>query len=81
MTTDDQVTPRQLAHNDQVLADVHARIDGLIAIHRSVLADGDLHPQVALAGFAAQLELHDPATLAKLLAVAIDRLTQHQERP
>lgn len=81
MTTDDQVTPRQLAHNDQVLADINSRIDGLIAVHRSVLADGDLHPQVALAGFAAQLERHDPPTLAKLLAVAIDRLTRPEEQP
>lgn len=76
MSTDDQVTPKQLAHNDQVLADVNSRIDGLIAVHRGVLADGDLHPQVALAGFAAQLEQFDSPMLAKLLAVAIDRLTR-----
>jgi uncharacterized protein (DUF885 family) len=73
-------TAQQLAHNDQVLADINTRIDGLIAIHREVLADGDLHPQVALAGFASHIEEHADATaLAQILAVAIDRLTRAAE--
>lgn len=71
----DQPTAQQLAHNDQVLADINARIDSLIQVHQTALADGDMHPQVALAGFASYLEKHsDMSSLAQLLAVAIDRL-------
>jgi rubrerythrin len=71
----EQPTTQQLAHNDQVLADTNTRIDALIQVHRTVLADNDMHPQVALAGFAGYLEKHsDAPSLAQLLAVAIDRL-------
>lgn len=71
----DQPTAQQLAHNDQVLADINARIDALIQVHRTALADGDMHPQVALAGFASYLETRsDASSLAQFLAVAIDRL-------
>jgi hypothetical protein len=71
----DQPTARQLAHNDQVLANTNACIDGLIDVHRTALATGGMHPQVALAGFAGYLEKDLGApTLAQLLAVAIDRL-------
>lgn len=71
----DQPTTQQLAHNDQVLADINTRIDALIQVHQTVLAEGDMHPQVALAGFATYLAEHsDTSSLAQLLAVAIDRL-------
>lgn len=71
----DQPTTQQLAHNDQILANANACIDGLIEVHRTALATGDMHPQVALAGFAGYLENDlSTAQLAKLLAVAIDRL-------
>jgi hypothetical protein len=68
-------TPTQLAHNDQVLADINRRIDALIEVHRLANKDGDLHPQVQLAGFAEYLERHsDTVSLAQFLAIAIDRL-------
>lgn len=71
----DEPTPTQLAHNDQVLADINRRIDDLIEVHRKANEDDDLHPQVQLAGFAEYLERHsDTASLAQFLAVAIDRL-------
>lgn len=70
-------TTQQLAHNDQVLADINARLDALIQVHRTALADDDMHPQVALAGFAGYLEKHSNASsLAQFLAVAIDRLAR-----
>lgn len=71
----DQPTAQQLAHNDQILADIGRRLDALITVHQTALADGDMHPQVALAGFAGYLERHsDAPSLAQILAVAIDRL-------
>lgn len=71
----EQPTPQQLAHNDQVLADISARLDTLIQVHRTALADDDMHPQVAVAGFAGYLEKHsDAPSLAQFLAVAIHRL-------
>lgn len=82
MTEPEAPTAQQLAHNDQVLADINARIDVLIAIHREVLAAGELHPQVALAGFASHIEERaDAAALAQILAVAIDRLAVETEEP
>ncbi len=77
----EQPTAQQLAHNDQILADVNARIDALIQVHQTALADDDMHPQVALAGFAGYLEKHSDATsLAQFLAVAIDRLATVKNR-
>ena len=77
MTTPETPTAQQLAHNDQILAETNRRIDVLIGVHRTVLADGDMHPQVALAGFAGYLEKHsDAASLAQFLAVAIDRIAR-----
>lgn len=73
----EQPTAQQLAHNDQALAETNARINALIQIHRTALADDDMHPQVALAGFAGYLEKHSNASsLAQFLAVAIDRLSR-----
>lgn len=80
--TIDVPTAQQLAHNDQVLADINRRLDALIQIHRTALADGDMHPQVALAGFAGYLaERSDAASLAQFLAVAIDRMAASGETP
>jgi hypothetical protein len=68
-------TPKQLAHNDQVLADINARLDVMVATHRAALADGDIHRQVLIAGFGDYiLEHSDASSLAQFLAVAIDRL-------
>mgnify|MGYP000911165826 CR=1 FL=1 len=80
MTTEREPTAQQLAHNDQVLASISARIDALIQVHRTALSEGDMHPQVALAGFATYLARHsDKPSLAQLLAVAIDRLAGGSE--
>lgn len=78
----DQPTTQQLAHNDQILANTNTCIDGLIEVHRTALATGDMHPQVALAGFAGYLEQDcDARSLAQLLAVAIDRLARGDDHP
>jgi hypothetical protein len=80
VTTPEAPTAQQLAHNDQILADIDARLNALIRVHRTALADGDMHPQVALAGFAGYLEKHSNASsLAQFLAVAIDRLVVGME--
>lgn len=77
MSLSDPPTAQQLAHNDQILAETNARIDALIKVHRTALTDADMHPQVALAGFAGYLQKHsNAASLAQFLAVAIDRLAR-----
>lgn len=74
----EQPTTAQLAHNDQVLADINRRLDSLIEVHRVAVQDDDMHPQVQLAGLAGYLEKHSDATLmAQFLAVAIDRLLRN----
>lgn len=77
----EQPTPEQLAHNDQVLADINARLNLLVETHRSTLAEGDFHPQVLVAGFGDyMLQRSDAPSLAQFLAVAIDRIVK-LERP
>lgn len=74
----DQPTAAQLAHNDQVIADINRRLDSLIEVHRVALQDDDMHSQVQLAGLAGYLEKHSDATsMAQFLAVAIDRLLRN----
>jgi hypothetical protein len=76
----DSPTAQQLAHNDQVLAETNRRLDALIQVHRTALAEDVMHPQVALAGFAGYLEKHsDAPSLAQFLAVALDRLARLAE--
>jgi hypothetical protein len=75
----DMPTAAQLAHNDQVLADINRRLDSIIEVHRVAGQDQDMHPQVQLAGLAEYLEKHSDATsMAQFLAVAIDRLLKLQ---
>jgi hypothetical protein len=76
-----QPTAAQLAHNDQILADINQRLDVLLEIHRAAGDDNDMHPQVQLAGLAVYLEEHsDTASLAQFLAVALDRLLKAKGR-
>lgn len=75
ISPENQPTAAQLAHNDQVIADINTRLDSLIEVHQVAGEDDDMHPQVQLAGFATYLEKHSDATsMAQFLAVAIDRL-------
>lgn len=76
----DDPTPGQLADFDQSHAQGSEIIDNLIIAHRGELAE---HSRaISIAGLAAYLEQQSNlASVAQLLAIAVDRLADGTEEP
>lgn len=71
-------TPSQLAHWDQAHTEASGLLDGLIKAHRAELAESGERREVCMGGLASFLGQSDPGTLACVLAVAVDRLTEQE---